>query len=175
MGLGEKYVNLVYNESFDTIGEVTPCIIGNVCGLLGNKETMREFNQGTMITKNNRTIIDAIYRNRNASFAESYLLRGVYSPKLILAVLLSDEDEYMAYFDSGGLKQDDYEERVRELYEFIEKEYYNQDDKEDYILRIWNNFNRIHLSKEYDKVSPQKEYTWIKKLNYQISKKKEEC
>ena len=112
--------------------------------------------------------------NKNASFAEAYLLRGVYSPKLILTIILSDTDEYVAYFDSGGLAEEDYESRVRELYDFIETEYNTVEDKEEYIHKIWNNFNRIQLSKEYKKVNNQDNYAWIRKLKYEMKKTKEE-
>lgn len=174
--IADKYINSLYNESFDNIGEVTPCVIGNICGLLEeeNNDTINDLRKGTLITKNNRTLIDAIYENKNASFAEAYLLRGVYSPKLILTIILSDTDEYVAYFDSGGLAEEDYESRVRELYDFIETEYNTVEDKEEYIHKIWNNFNRIQLSKEYKKVNNQDNYAWIRKLKYEMKKTKEE-
>ena len=90
----ENYINAFYLEDFEAIGEIDSTFFRDICYWydyqegLNNKNVVEQLKNGTFKTFKNRTIIDAIYENKNACLAEIYVQEKIYSPKLILICLL---------------------------------------------------------------------------------------
>ena len=64
--LSELYVYAFYQENFESIGEIDEVFFRDICYWynynkeLDHEKTVKEIENGTFITKKNRTIIDAI-------------------------------------------------------------------------------------------------------------------
>jgi C-terminal processing protease CtpA/Prc len=162
--MAEDYEIAMYNEDFQALGEFSVDLLKDICRWLNYTEEMGNLDkvQDIKTTIKERTFIDAIYENKVSTLAETYLLNGVYSPKLVLTIILSDEDEYDAFISCEN--QEDLESKMKQLYDFIEIEYKKSDDKKLFLNKIKNNYNRIRISKEYISKPIPNTYSWTKEL-----------
>jgi hypothetical protein len=174
--MAQSYANAMYREDFEELGEFSPDLLENICRWLNYTEEMnnldivQEIKNGKLMTIKERTFIDAIYENKSSSLAETYLLNGVYSPKLVLTIILSDEEDYEAYII--GNSQEDFDNKIKELYDFIEEEFNKCSDKKMFLNKIKENYNRIKVSNKYkSKPVSTNTYNWAKKLK-KINKEK---
>lgn len=167
--LAESYVGAMYDEDFESLGEFSPSLLNNICAWynydesMKNQEETNEIKTGKLITKNNRTFIDAIYANKSATVAEAYLLNGVFSPKLVLTIILNESDEYIARLNCYS--EEDYDKKIKEIHDFIEIEYEKSDNKIEFLNKIKNNYSRINVAIAIFK--PKKipsTYNWVKQL-----------
>lgn len=176
--LAEEYSIAMINEDFDAIGYIDIYMLDSICywlnydGRQDNERLISDIKSGKLITNNKRSIIDAIYDKKNSSLAETYLDYGVYSPKLVLAIILSGDDA-VANIDVGITSQEEFMQRVDQLYSFIDEEFNNQDNKKGFILKLWGGFKNVRYESQLqiDIVSEEK-YSWVKSLKKQIINKK---
>ena len=165
--LAEDYVNALFEENFDRVGHIDDYLFENICYWINyderDKETVKELKSGTFMTSNQRTLIDAIYDKKFNCMAELYLdHERIYSPKLILTLLLSDcYDDYIFInpYDITSINR-----ILNELYDFIEIEFLKQNDKQNFINKIKNNIKNVVLPKCYNQEKISKNYEWVKIL-----------
>lgn len=166
--LADEYMNAFYNEDFEALGEISTDLFQKICKWYGyvdgleNKDKINGIKNGKLITIKGRTIIDAIYENKIASLAETYLLMDIFSPKLLLTIVLSDDDEYGAYIISKN--QYELDDKLKQLYDFIESEYNVCEDKKGFLNKIKSNYNRLLVQKGYKLTPIPNNYNWVKKL-----------
>lgn len=161
------YIGALYNENFEEVGTIHFIFDRilywyNYTKGLNNDEEVESLKNGTFITCNNRTIIDAILDKRFASLAYAYLSgRYVYSPKLVLAIILADAP-YRANIPYKS--QEDLDKKCDEFYNIIENEYYRAKDKKDFLMRLNKNVSRICIKKGAIVKPVTDEYNWSKAL-----------
>ena len=171
--LAEEYVSAMYAEDFEALGEISFDLLEKICDWinydreLGNEQVVADIQSGNLETVNGRTLIDAIYENRCASFAETYLFNGVYSPKLVLTILLSEDNSYDAYIGNSSTTQEQCEDMLRELYELIDLEYEKQENKKEFLNKIRDNHRRIWCPNGYVNKPVPDSYSWVKVLKGQ--------
>ena len=166
--LAEDYVTALYHEDFGIIGEVTSSLLEKICKWYNydetfeNQDTVSKIRTGEFITVKNRTLINAIYEKKVSSLAETYLLMRIYSPKLVLTIILSDEEEYQAYILCDT--QEEFDDKIKQLYDFIELEYSRCTNKKEFLNKIKNNYQRIMVKKSLGFKSVPDTYKWGKAL-----------
>ena len=143
----ELYVNALYEEDFETIGEIDEVHFRDICYWynykkeLNHKKTVDEIRNGTFVTKKNRTIVDAIYENKNLCLAEIYINERVYSPKLILIYLLYGCYKINIFPYEGSVESNN--KIFKELFDFIDLELEKTEDKKSFLKAIKENISRI--------------------------------
>lgn len=166
--LAEDYVGAMYHEEFAFIGEMSEYLLRNIIKwinyteALGNQEDQRDVDKGTLITKYNRTIIEAIIANKNISFAHAYIAHGVYHPTLM--ALLIENDEPVIIYD---VQEEEFKTIIEDLFQELENRYLASNDKNNYLKQIINGISRVTYP-EALKIPPiTKKLTWksdLKKL-----------
>lgn len=143
----ENYINAFYLEDFEAIGEIDSTFFRDICYWydyqegLNNKNVVEQLKNGTFKTFKNRTIIDAIYENKNACLAEIYVQKKIYSPKLILICLLYGCYNINIFPYDGG--KESCNKIFKELFDFIDLELDKVENKRDYLNKIKENIKRI--------------------------------
>ena len=143
----ENYINAFYLEDFEAIGEIDSTFFRDICYWydyqegLNNKNVVEQLKNGTFKTFKNRTIIDAIYENKNACLAEIYVQEKIYSPKLILICLLYGCYNINIFPYDGG--KESCNKIFKELFDFIDLELEKVENKENYLKNIKENIKRI--------------------------------
>jgi hypothetical protein len=167
--LAEDYLIAMRNEDFELLGEFDPYLIDSICNWLTydddseSVDIANEIKNGTLITYKNRPFIDAIYENKNTNFAKTYLYKDVYSPKLILTLILSDDEDDIAYIDAYN--QEMLDKILKDLYDFIEEEYERVKDKKLFLNSIKTNISKIRMSSNFKPMKASSEtYSWLKEL-----------
>lgn len=184
--LAQDYVEAMFEEDFEMLGEFSSCLLDDIIywidydGKHDGQRTRKELMNGSLITNKNRTFLEAIYDAKHGTLAETYISRGIVTPKLVLAVVLSkcDEDdiEPSAYIGDESYKKEDYDKLFKEFYDLIEIEYTKAEDKKEFLKAIKNNYGRIRIYKDKNRVVPSS-YNWVKELkkiekeSYQYVKK----
>lgn len=169
--LAQEYASTMYDEDFKKLGECSTSLLDNICywiaynGKNEDVELRKAIRTGTLITKNNRTFIDAIYENKNANLACMYLNSGVYSPKLVMAIVLyNGECYYTADIGENSFSQAQYKCLFEELYKFIDSEYEKSNCKKEFLNTIKSNFGRIRCHKSYKSSPIPNVYNWTNDL-----------
>ena len=166
--LASEYVNAFFNEDFETAGSIDWSLFNNICywynykKSIGNEKEVKELENASFITVNNRSIIDAIYDKKYISLANVYLDNKIYSPKLLLTLLLGEDENIVPITYISVDSREDIDNILRKLYDFIEEEYLKQENKKDFLNRIKNNIGRIRLR---PKPTPVSGYAWVKELS----------
>ena len=166
--LASEYVNALFNEDFDIVGSIDSFLFNNICywynykKSIGNEKEVKELEEASFITVNNRTIIDAIYDKKYISLANVYLDNKIYSPKLLLTMLLGEDENIVPITYISVDSREDIDNILKKLYDFIEEEYLKQENKKDFLNKIKNNIGRIRLR---PKPTPMSGYTWVKELS----------
>lgn len=167
--LAKNYVCAMYEEDFELLGEVSLFLLEKICywydydDSFGNKGEIERIKNGTFKTFKNRTFIEAIFDNKNANFAETYIFNKVYDPKLILTIVLDDEDLYEAYIQET--EQGKTQKIINDLYEEIEKQFISCENKLAFLKKIREGIKRVHLYNGF-KQKPifEYEYSWVKAI-----------
>lgn len=162
--LAEEYVTAMYNEDFESLGIMSADLFDTICQWTNNTKLIEEIKNGTLMTINNRTFIDAIYANKIMNIAETYTSMGVHDPKLILTIILGeDEDElYNAYI--GNYKTEEYDKVFKSLYDLIEEEFLQAEEKDVFLQKIKRNYSRIRTQNNYQSKVVPDTYLWVKCL-----------
>lgn len=176
--LAEEYANAMYREDFEELGTISLDLLYKICYWIDydnkheNQELREQIKNGNIITCNNRTFIEAIYANKNAQLAETYLRTGIKSAKLILTIVLSKETEAdyepLAFIGDEYYKQEDFNKIFNDLYNLIEYEYCNSDNKKEFLDLIKNNYARIRCYKTYKSEPIPIKYHWVQDIKHII-------
>lgn len=164
----ENYINALSLEDFEAVGEIDSYFFENICYWLDydnshyNKKIIEQLKNGTLLTVKNRTLIEAIYENKNSILAQIYLDRDLYDPKLLLTILLSDNEFCHALIKENDKEKND--KLFKELFNLIEIGYNQSNNKKEYLKTIKNNINRIRVSQKYDIKPLINNYNWMKQL-----------
>lgn len=165
--LAEEYINAFVAEDFEVIGDISYGLLKNIiywCNYddsLGNQELKEQFASGTLKTINNRSIIEAIYINKNISCAESYIDYGVFHPLLLLTIILSSQNISVLL----DVHDDDTLNNIFiNLFNYIEYIYQQEKDKKTYLEKIKNGISRIHYSKNLHQIPIPANLSWVKAL-----------
>ena len=143
----ENYINAFYLEDFEAIGKIDETFFRDICYWynyeegLNHQKTVNELKNGTFKTFKNRTIIDAIYENKNVCLAEIYVNEKIYSPKLIMICLLYGCYKINIFPYDGSDKSCN--KIFKELFDFIDLGLNNVEDKKEYLKKIKENIKRI--------------------------------
>lgn len=175
--LAEEYAHAMYEEDFASIGDIDTDMLDSICywlnydGRHDNERLISDIKSGNLITNNRRSLIDAIYDTKNSSLAETYLNYGVYSPKLVLTIVLDSKSDAIANIDVGVLNQEQFTKRVDDLHRCIEEKFLKQENKEDFLLKVWEGFGRVKYESQF-KCSPVEieKYQWAKSLKKKLGK-----
>ena len=166
------YVGALYDEDFESVGEINGDFFDKICLWINydgrNEKTAQELKTGSYITGEGRTLIDAIYDKKAVTLADVYVNEErVYSPKLILTLLLSDgiSKVFITPFDDS--KRDGI---FKALFDLIEKEFLQQKDKHEFVIKIKNNLKKLSSDTKYKRGFSIEGYEWIKSLNMYQSK-----
>ena len=174
--LAQDYVTALFREDFDAIGEIDIHFFDNICYWinytkeLNNEKLVQKIKKAKIITVKNRSIIDAIYEKKAVYLADIYLHNYIYSPKLILTILLSNNQLNNIFIT--GENDEEISSKLKELCDFIELEYEKQVNKKEFITKIKNNLNRIKVSKEYRQQPISNNYEWLKAIKKISPKRK---
>ena len=176
--LAEEYMGAFYYEIFSSIGYVSYDLLEKIVEW-SRDEKAKGILDGSLVTYKNRTLIDACFDCCYGSLAEIYLYKGIFSPKLVTAVLFSNEDiEPTAIMDIdenlGLITQEEFDKRLKDLFDFIEQ-YYEENKGQlaidEYLLAIKNNYGRMRASKVHKHNVKPNEYGWCKRIGELTNKK----
>ena len=167
----ENYVAALYDEDFDAIGEIDEIHFEDICywynydKQLNHKQIVDSIMDGSFITKKNRTILDAIYENKNVCLAEIYAYEKVYSPKVLLTLLLYSD--YPISINPYDTRSEHYNSIFKDLFDFIDLEFNNMEDKKEFLKTIKDNITRLRYSKNYNNnffVNSAENYEFVKQI-----------
>lgn len=175
--VAETYYEAMLEEDFDLLGDdVSFSLIENIAYWLGycdelakqNKNAIRYIMDGTLMTVNNRTFIDAVIEKRRLDIAQAYIFLGSMDVRLYILHMFLYEDEFNVgtieeYYDGTILNSvcfhyTDRETIVSFLSNFfleVEDIYNKLDNKEKRIMFlnvIRDNVKKIRYSEEIDKI-----------------------
>lgn len=167
--LAEEYVNSMFAEDFELLGQVSYDLLEKICywlnynGTIGDEEEIKQIGNGTFKTVNNRTFIEAIFDNKNACLAEAYIFNEVYDPKLILTVILDETDSHIALIQPE--KTEEIENIINRLYEEIEKQFVAENDKVKFLNKIKEGIHKVKISNKFkSKPISSYNYSWVKAM-----------
>lgn len=174
--LAEEYYNDFLEEEFESTGIISCSFFEDFIYWLNfyhdlNKEQLKLLKNGEILTINQRTLIDAIYEKRYGSLAEIYLANNIYNPKLLFALIACDNEEFDGYanLNSINIGESKLNEIFNDLYNLIEVEYQNVEDKSYFLNLIYNNFGRIRCNNEFIMKQPT-QFQFYKDMKQVISK-----
>ncbi len=169
--LAEEYSSAMYAEDFESLGEVDDYLFNNICEWinynpnLGNEALKESIQNGSLITKNNRTFLSAIAESRNMDWGELYTSRGVYSPEVIVMLIEcagAGEKVLPVYLKTKS------EEELHELnlaiYSEIERRYIEEDCDKEYLLTIQRGYKILYTKKEYKSLKIPCSYRWAQDI-----------
>ena len=171
--LAEDYALSMRNEDFAVLGDISPYLIGNICKWINYKEELGNANlekgisDGTLITKNNRTFIDAIVANKRYDYAYAYTERGVYQPALIHLLMEGyaegkEDTKYPCRIYEAD--QEKFDKINDGLYLEIEKNYQNAEDKSAYLQTIREGIKAIRFEDGLKQKPLNKSLPWVQAL-----------
>lgn len=166
--LADEYLGAFYDENFVATGLISSGLLDTIREWSSEKEEVDKILNGTFITCKNRSIIDAIFEKRYGCLAELILYKGVFSPKLVVAILLSDEEiepEAIICIKDENLTtitQKEFDERMKKLFDLIQ-EMYDKNKDDDFLLKIKDNYRRMTSSNKLKSASPAN-YGWCKRI-----------
>ena len=164
--LADEYIGALYNEDFDSVGYISLDLLKDIYN--NSYEKVPGILDGSMMTCKDRTLIDAILANRYGTLADLYLKMGIFSPKLVVAILLSDEDiepEAILSLNQSisTITQEEFDKRLKELFDFIQKIYdSNKDDN--ILLTIKEHYGRMSADRDLKHNVKPHEYGWYKRI-----------
>lgn len=169
--LAEEYASAMYKEDFESLGEMSGGLLDTICYWLnydesyGNEEDVKHIANGTLLTVNNRTFIEAIVANKNISCADMYLGNQIYHPALIVMMmeLYAHGEEYRNYF-FFGISQETLNKIHEGLYNELEKNYQKAEDKIEYLRIIKKGFECLYVENSLKQKPIPKELSWVKAL-----------
>ena len=176
--LADEYMGAFYCEEFSSIGYINNNLLETIVEW-SRDEKAKGILDGSFVTCKNRTLIDACFDCRYGCLAEIYLYKGIFSPKLVVAILFSNEDiEPSAIMDIdeniGLVTQEQFDKRMKDLFDFIQKFYEENKGNimiNEYLLAIKNNYGRMHASKQHKHNVKPNEYGWCKRIGELYGKK----
>lgn len=153
--LAEDYVSAMYQEDFESLGEVDLSLFDNICHWinynpeLGNADLVSSIKDGTLLTDKGRTFLSAIFAAKNISWATLYTDLRVYDPALIVMLIeqsSTDENVFPVFLDTKS--EEELHELNRKIYDEIERRYHEEENDISYLYRIRDGFKILRIKKE---------------------------
>lgn len=158
-GVAENYYDAMLGEEWDLIGDADFSLIKNIALWLGYDDETKKINEkdiqrildGSFITCNNRTFIDAIVDEKRVDLAEAYIHLGVKDIRLYILFMLYYKDDYYSV--------DHPMNEMNFVYKGTILNAYRSNDRDDLIKflsnifaeldKIYNGFNDIEKKVEF--------------------------
>jgi len=177
--LAEEYKDAIIDEDFKAIGKIRNDLLDNIIYWLNKNdnyyEVAKSIDNGSIITKNNRTFIEAIINCHQYQIAETYIDRGIINVKLYLTCMLYGDDvtaetilNRIHYFIDD---REEYIEFLNSIFNEIEIEYnvLDANEKIEFLNKIKRSISKIKYPTNYEKISVSiSHYNWGKQ--YKIIK-----
>lgn len=178
--LAENYYSAMIGEEWDLIGESSTDLIDNIVLWLTYCEEIEKENcynvegiiNGSLLTINNRTLIDAIVADKQVDLAETYIRLGVKDIRLYILFMLYYKDDYydlndpmnsLNYVYGGTIlnaylpyDRDDLIRFLSNVFTELDKIYSGleeTDDKKKFLNIVRFNVNNFKFSKKFKKIS----------------------
>lgn len=178
--LATDYLYAFMDEDFESLGELNNYLIDDIVywlnydGIIGKNDVnkINGIDNGTLITKNNRTFIQCIYDEHQVDMAETYILRGVNNPKLYLTCILYGElclyNEVLNYIHSFVYDKEKYTKFLTDVFKLIDEEYLKIETSEQkikFLEKIKIFIDKIEYPREYGKITISTDnYIFVKQL-----------
>lgn len=158
--LASDYIAAIYAEDFESLGFMDSYLLDQVLmwyevggGVLTDEE-MYAIRSGSVITRRNRTFVEAVLEDRNDCLANIFILNGNHNPKLY--ALCVSEDEWHGLLNSDDdMTRDEYLEFLRDVFNSIEDDYssFDNESKIRMLSSLKTNLSSIRYSKGFGKIS----------------------
>lgn len=169
--LAEDYATAMVNEDFESLGAMDDYLFNNICEWinydpnLGNEALKESIQNGSLITKNNRTFLSAVASNKNIDLAEIYTNRGVYSPEVIVMLIeCAGNGRNVLPIYLRTKSEEELHELNLAIYSEIERRYIEEDCDKDYLLSIQRGYKILHTKKEYKSLKIPCSYRWAQDI-----------
>lgn len=175
--LAEDYVSAMYQEDFESLGEVDDYLFNNICTWinydpeLGNADLVKSIKEGSLLTEKGRSFLSAIVAAKNISWATLYTDLKVYNPEIITMLIEcagANECVFPVFLDTKS------EEELHELhlgiFDEIEKRYHEEGNDIKYLYKIRDGFGILRIKKDQKTLRIPMTYSWAQALK-SVSKK----
>lgn len=169
--LAEDYATAMVNEDFESLGEVDDYLFNNICEWinynpnLGNEALKESIQNGSLMTKNNRTFLSAIAESRNIDWGELYTSRGVYSPEVIVMLIeCAGTGARVLPVYLRTKSEDELHKLNLAIYSEIERRYIEESCDKEYLLTIQRGYKILYTKKEYKSLKIPCSYKWAQDI-----------
>lgn len=169
--LAEDYATAMVNEDFESLGEVDDYLFNNICEWinynpnLGNEALNESIQNGSLMTKNNRTFLSAIAESRNIDWGELYTSRGVYSPEVIVMLIeCAGTGARVLPVYLRTKSEDELHKLNLAIFSEIERRYIEEDCDKEYLLTIQRGYKILYTKKEYKSLKIPCSYKWAQDI-----------
>jgi hypothetical protein len=173
--LAENYYLAMISEEWNLIGDTSTDLIDDIIYWLTyceeikieNRYNIDGIKEGSLMTVNNRTFIDAIIANKQVDLAETYIRLGVKDIRLYILFMIYYEDEF--YDINHELNTINFVYKGTILNAYC---YDNRDDLIKFLSSIFTEIDRIYC--ELEDVNDKKRFLNIVRFNinnFKYSKK----
>lgn len=176
--LAENYYDAMISEEWGLLDDMGGDLVENIMFWLSyddeiikeNNYNLQGINDGSLVTVNGRTLIDAIIDEKIVHLAETYIRLGVKDPRLYVLFMLRC-NEMFYYKDKNSLKYvyggtilnaycyDDREDLIKflsDIFAELDKMYNNImdiDEKKEFLNIVRFNIRNFKFSKNLEKIS----------------------
>lgn len=158
--LASDYIAAIYTEDFESLGCVDSYLLDQILmwyevggGELTDEE-IYAIRNGSVITKKNRSLVEAVLEDRNDCLANTFILNGNHNPKLY--ALCITEDEWRGLLNSDDdMGRREYLDFLKDVFDSVEDNYSSasSDDKLRMLTSLRINLSSIRYNGEIGKIS----------------------
>lgn len=128
--LARDYINAIYDEDFESLGCIDSYLLDDILmwyeiggGSLDSEEE-HKIRTGQVITSKDRTLVEAVLKERNDWLASTFICNGNHDPRLY--ALCVTEDEWKGLLNSNSsMNRLEYLQFLRDVFDLVEEEYGN--------------------------------------------------
>jgi len=177
--LAKEYESAIIEEDFKSLGDFDNYTLDNIVywlnydGKIGrdNIHSINGINDGSIITINDRSFIDAIFECKKPQIAEIYINRGIIDPKLYLTcILYGDEEISKTILNSVHFSivrdKEAYIKFIKEVFNELQEQFsrIEVDKQLIFLSRVKKAIENIRYPREYGNVDAIISYKWQKQL-----------
>lgn len=126
--LASDYLAAIYDEDFESLGEIDNYLLENVFmwygiggGSLASDEEDR-IKTGLVITSKKRTLVEAVLEEKHDYLASTFIINGNHDPRLY--ALCITEDEWRGILNSDSkMNRLEYLQFLRDVFDIVEETY----------------------------------------------------
>lgn len=170
--LAENYINAIYEENFDDLGEIDPWFLDQILMWYEvnwelDIEEIKNYKTGMNITMNNRPFVEAVIEDGNDCLAETFICNGNHDPRLYaLCMTETSIFSHVGLLSSDGRGRDEYLSFLRDVFDCVEEDYKNAaaQDKIKMLSVIKERISDIRYSEDIGPISLGQvgEYQFVK-------------